>query len=113
MNIRPLRNQVLVQLLPADTQTDSGIVLPDIAQDTPRGERAVPVKATVVAVGHWRTTINGLSILPDFKPGETVVVSQYVGTKLTRSLGANYRLCRVDDVLAVLTDPERGVKSIR
>lgn len=106
MQIRPLKNQVLVQLLPADTQTDSGIVLPDIAQDTPRGERAVPVKATVVAVGHWRTTINGLSILPDFKPGETVVVSQYVGTRLTRNIGENLKLCRVDDVIAIVEEKE-------
>ena len=107
--IRPMTNQVLVRALPPDTQTDSGIVLPDIAQGSTRGEKAAPIKAIVIAVGHWRTTRAGLSILPDFQPGQTVLVSEYAGTKLTRNIGENLKLCRVDDVIAVLTEPTAGV----
>lgn len=67
-------------------------------------EKAWPRKGKVLAIGAWRTTKAGFAILPDFKPGDTVLVNEYLGTKLTRNIGETYRLCRVDDVLAVLTE---------
>ena len=78
--------------------------LPDCAFDTPRGERAKPVEALVVNVGPWRKTKQGFAVLPDFKPGDRVLVGAYQGTKLTRDLGENLRLCNVGDVLAVIDE---------
>lgn len=100
--VRPLNGQVLVRLLRPEYQTHGGLVLPDIALFSPSGEKQRPRKAIVIAVGAWRTTKQGLSILPDFHPGQRVLVSEYFGTKLTRNIGEEYRLCRIDDVLAVL-----------
>src|SRR4029077_6373483 len=102
--LKPLKNQVLVSLLPPDTMTPGGLLLPEIAQNASRGEKAFPRKGVVIAVGAWRTTKQGFAILPDFKPGDTVLVNEYLGTKLTRNIGEQYRLCLVDDVLAVLSE---------
>lgn len=67
-------------------------------------EKARPRKGVVIAIGAWRKTKQGFAILPDFQPGDTVLVSEYLGTKMTRNIGEQYRLCRIDDVLAVLTE---------
>lgn len=104
MNIKPLTNQVLIRLLPPDYNTPGGLVLPDIAADTPHGEKSAPRKGVVMAIGPWRKTEHGFSILPDFHVGQRVLVSEYSGTKLTRNIGENLRLCRVDDVLAVVEE---------
>lgn len=102
MNIRPLTGQVLVRLLPPDYNTPGGLVLPDVATVAHNGEKALPHKAVVLAVGPWRKTKQGFSMLPDVRPGQRVLVSEYVGTKLTRHLGENLRLMRVEDVLATV-----------
>jgi len=99
--IRPLPGQVLLQVLPPKETTDSGLFLPDISHDRERGEKEKPAHALVIAVGPWRKAKNGFSILPDFQPGDKVLVSFYAGTKLTRSIGSRLRLCHVKDVLAV------------
>jgi chaperonin GroES len=106
--IRPLTGQALIRLLPPDEKTDGGLFLPDIAQDSPQGEKAKPRRGLVIAIGPWRTTKDGFAILPDFQPGDTVLLSEYLGTKLTRAIGESLRLCRVDDVLAVLTNGSKG-----
>lgn len=102
--IKPLRGQCLIRLLPPDNTTHGGLHLPDIATESGRGEKAFPRKGLVVAVGPWRQTKQGFHVLPDFQPGQRVLVSEYLGTKLTRSIGDQLRLCRIDDVLAVLDD---------
>lgn len=100
MNIRPFRNQVLIAVLPPDSKTDGGLFLPDVAQFAERGEKPRPRRGTVLAIGAWRTTKQGLAILPDFRPGDQVIISEHSGTKLTRTIGENLRLCNVEDVLA-------------
>ena len=103
MNIKPLKNQVLVKLLPHEYE---GLIFhdPDF-----KDEKAAPRKGVVVAIGQWRTTKQGFSILPDFHVGQRVIVNEYLGTKLTRDIGENYRLCRIDDVLAVCETTLPGV----
>lgn len=97
MNVRPLTGQVLVRILPDEYE---GLIFhdPTLAE---RGEKSPPRKAVVLAVGPWRKTKQGFSVLPDIHVGQRVLVSEYVGTKLTRNLGENLRLMRVEDVLAV------------
>lgn len=103
IKIKPLTGQVLVRLLPPDFWNPTGLLIPESAQVAPQGEKAYPRKAVVVEIGPWRKTKQGFAILPDFHPGQTVVVNEYLGTKLTRNIGEQYRLCRIDDVLASLT----------
>lgn len=111
MEIRPLTGQVLIRLLPQDTFTDGGLVLPDVAKESPQGKKRQPRKGLVIAVGKWRKTKQGFSILPEIHAGQRVLVSEYLGTKLTRHIGEHLRLCRIDDVLAILTEEPDGVPS--
>jgi chaperonin GroES len=110
MQIRPMQGQVLVRLMPPDYWNPVGLHIPESAQLAPRGEKAYPRKASVVAIGPWRKTKQGYAVLPDFHPGQTVICNEYLGTKLTRNIGEQYRLCRIDDVLAVCeeTQPALG-----
>lgn len=68
-----------------------------------RGEKVRPRNGVVVEIGPWRKTKSGFAILPDIKLGDTVIISEYLTTKLNRGIGENLRLCKVDDVLALLT----------
>lgn len=102
MKIRPLTGQVLVQALRPDDKTESGLFIPDIAQESVRGEKAKPFKALVLALGPWKKTKNGYGILPDFGIGHTVLCTPYAGQKLSRNIGERYQLVRSEDVLAVV-----------
>lgn len=99
--IRPLRGQVLVRLLPPEWWNPSGLIIPDIAQEDGFGEKRRPRKGLVVAIGPWKTTRQGLSILPEIKPGEIVICNEYRGVKC-RGWGADFRLLKIDDVLAIV-----------
>jgi co-chaperonin GroES (HSP10) len=101
-----MKGQVLVRILPADSSTDGGLFLPDIAQEAGQGEKKFPSKATVLTLGPMRTGNGGLGILPEFSPGDTVIVTFYSGTKLTHEIGDNLRLLPVTDVLGVLTETD-------
>jgi len=103
-DLKPLRGQVLVRLIPHDLFTKGGLLLPEIATFNERGEKQLPRKAIVVAIGAWRQTKQGFHILPDFHVGQRVLISEYFGTKLTRGFSEHLRLCRIDDVLAVLEE---------
>lgn len=100
--IRPLTGQVLVQLTPTEQTTSGGLYLPDIAHDTPRGEKAKAFKGVVIAMGPWKQTRQGYGILPDFGIGHTVLCTPYRGTKIGRHLGERMQLVRSEDVLAVV-----------
>ncbi len=100
--IKPLTGQVLVELLPPDSKTETGLFIPDVAQNSPRGEKSKPFKAIVVEIGPWPKTKQGYAVLPPFGIGATVLCSAYSGTKLTRNVSERLLLVRSDDVLAVL-----------
>ena len=104
MEIKPLTGQVLLRLLPTEAFSDGGLMLPDIYTGNEPGKKALPRKALVIAIGPWKKTKQGFALLPEIKVGEQVLVSEYLGTKLTRNIGENLRLCRIDDVLAILEE---------
>jgi co-chaperonin GroES (HSP10) len=105
MSVRPLRGHVLVRLLPHEYD---GLIFHDSTLREPE-EKATPRRGIVVSVGAWRKTKDGFSILPDFKPGSRVLINEYLGKSLSRSVGENYRLCEINDVLALLTTDLDGV----
>lgn len=108
MNLRPLTGQVLVQVLPYDGQTAGGLTIPDIAKDGPCGEKKRARRGIIQAIGPWRRVKSGHAVLPEFQVGAQVIISEYIGTKLTRDIGENLRLLPVAHVLAVLTDTDSG-----
>ena len=94
VNIKPLEDKVLVQIVEAETTTASGLVIPDSAAEKPQ-------EAVVIAVGPGRLDDNGNRIAPDVKEGDTVVFSKYGGTELKYG-GEEYLLLSARDLLAVV-----------
>jgi co-chaperonin GroES (HSP10) len=99
MNILPLPGQCLVEILP---HTATGpIIIPDNAKMKDGMGKLPIVQGRVHRLGRWPQKPNGLAVLPEFAPGDTVLCSQYAGQKL-KALGDRFRLVRIADVLAIL-----------
>ncbi|CCI84193.1 co-chaperone GroES [Corynebacterium otitidis] len=94
VNITPLEDRILVQVLEAETQTASGLVIPDSAKERPQ-------EAKVLAVGAGRFDDQGNRIPVDVKEGDTVVFSRYGGTEIKYE-GEDYLILSARDVLAVV-----------
>ena len=99
MNILPLPGQVLVEILHRDKI--GGILLPESVDIRNTNGKLPCVRGIVRKLGRWPQKPNGLAVLPEFSPGDTVLLSQYVGQKLHR-LGDKFRLVPLKDVLAIL-----------
>jgi len=101
MNLQPLGDRLLVELLEEEAVTASGIVLPDTAREKPQRGR-------VVAVGEGkRNETDGERIPLDVTVGDTVFFSKYGGTEIPKSInvgGKEYMLMREADVLAKIVD---------
>lgn len=80
--IKPLKNLVVVELTPAETQTASGIIIPDTAKEKPQ-------QGTIVAIGNS---------VEDVKTGDKVLYGKYLGIEVGRDL----LLIRESDIIAVL-----------
>ena len=93
MNLQPLGDRLIVEVLDEEELTVSGIVLPDTAKEKPQRGR-------VLAVGPGaRTQETGEYIRMDVVEGDEVVFSKYGGTEF--KLGADEVLIlRESDVLA-------------
>nr|WP_304503558.1 co-chaperone GroES [Corynebacterium lemuris] len=94
VNIKPLEDKVLVQIVEAETTTASGLVIPDSAKEKPQ-------EATVIAVGPGRMDEDGDRIPVDVKEGDTVIFSKYGGTELKYD-GEEYLLLSARDLLAIV-----------
>lgn len=94
VNIKPLEDKLLVQIVEAETTTASGLVIPDTAKEKPQ-------EATVVAVGPGRTDENGKRVPMDVAEGDVVIFSKYGGTEINYA-GEEYLILSQRDVLAVV-----------
>jgi len=106
MTIHPLKGQCLVEILPDAKASDGGIVIPDGVQVMDKGGKLPPVKGIVRRLGSWPQKPCGLAVLPEFAPGDTVLCSQYAGVKMRRHIGENFRMVRVEDVIAKMISCE-------
>ena len=94
VNIKPLEDKLLVQIVEAETTTASGLVIPDTAKEKPQ-------EATVVAAGPGRTDENGKRVPMDVAEGDVVIFSKYGGTEI-KYAGEEYLILSQRDVLAVV-----------
>jgi len=92
MNLQPLGDRLIVEVLEEDDTTESGIVLPDTAKEKPQRGR-------VLAVGPGARNADGKRIELDVAEGDEIIFSKYGGTDI--KLGADEILIlRESDVLA-------------
>jgi chaperonin GroES len=89
LKIKPLSDRVIVEPAPAETQTASGIFIPDTAKEKPQNGK-------VVAVGNGKKD-HVMSV----KVGDNVLYGKYSGTELKYE-GKDYLIMREDDILAII-----------
>jgi len=89
LNIKPLADRVVIEPLAAETQTASGLFIPDSAQEKQQ-------KGKVVAVGAGKKD-HDMTV----KKGDTVLYGKYAGTELKMD-SKDYVIMREDDILAIV-----------
>lgn len=94
MKLRPLGDRVIVQRLESETQTASGIVIPESASEKPD-------QGTVVAVGPGRRADDGSLIPLELTVGDKILFGKYAGQS-TKVDGEEFLVIREEEVLAVI-----------
>ena len=95
MDLQPLGDRLIVEVLDEEDVTASGIVLPDTAKEKPQ-------RGKVLAVGPGPRDEDGEYIKMDVEEGDEIIFSKYGGTEI--KLGADEVLIlRESDVLAKVT----------
>src|SRR5437016_14656681 len=102
MDLQPLGDRLIVEVVEEEETTVSGIVLPDTAKEKPQRGR-------VLAVGPGARDENGKHIAMDVADGDEIIFSKYGGTEI--KLGADEVLIlRESDVLAKVTSSGKKSK---
>lgn len=92
--IRPLGERILVKRLDGNEKTESGIYIPDSAQEKPQ-------KGEVLAVGKGRIGEDGSCRPIDLKVGDTIIFGKYSGNEI--NIGDEELLImKEDDVYGVI-----------
>ena len=101
MNLQPLGDRLIVEVLDEEETTYSGIVLPDTAKEKPQ-------RGKVLAVGPGSRDEDGKYVKMDVEEGDEVIFSKYGGTEI--KIGVDEVLIlRESDVLAKVTSaPTKG-----
>jgi chaperonin GroES len=101
MNLKPLGDRLIVEVLEEEETTISGIVLPDTAKEKPQ-------RGNVLAVGPGPRDDNGKHVPMDVEEGDEVVFSKYGGTEI--KVGSDeFLILRETDVLAKVVESRKPV----
>lgn len=93
MKVKPLFDRVLLEVVPSESETKSGIILPTPAQEKSQ-------IAVVVEVGQGGE-LDGKKIEFQVKKGDKVIFARYAGTEVTID-DKKYVIVRQADILAVI-----------
>jgi chaperonin GroES len=95
MKLKPLEDRIVVKPNEAETQTASGLVIPDTAKEKPQ-------QGTVLAVGPGKRAESSGELIPvGIEEGQTVLYSKYGGTEVTVD-GDELLVLNARDVLAIV-----------
>ena len=94
MNIRPIRDRILVKPEDKESVTASGIVIPDNAAEK-------PAKGKVLSVGSGKVTKEGNTIPMVIKEGDTVLYGKFSG-QTVKIEDVEHLILTEDDILAVM-----------
>lgn len=95
LKVRPLSDHILIEPMPKEEKTKSGIVLPDTV------DKEKPEQGRVVAVGPGKTLDSGKTLPPGVKKGDVVLFTKY-GPNEVKIDGKEYLIAREEDILAIL-----------
>ena len=99
MDLKPLGDRMIVEVLEEEETTVSGIVLPDTAKEKPQ-------RGKVLAVGPGRYE-DGQLVPLDVDVGDEVIYSKYGGTEVKVGVD-EYLILRESDVLAKVVSPAKA-----
>ena len=94
IKLTPLEDKIIFKQAEAETQTASGLYIPDNAKEKPQ-------QGEVLAVGPGRRDDKGERIPVDVKVGDKVLYSKYGGTEVPYE-GEDYLIVSSRDILAIL-----------
>lgn len=89
LKIKPLLDRVVIEPMPAETTTASGLIIPDTAKEKPQ-------KGIVAAVGNGKKDYT-----MTVKVGDTVLYGKYSGTELKYE-GKDYLIMKEEEIYAIL-----------
>ena len=92
LNVRPLDDRVVVEVLEAEEKTAGGILLPDTAKQKPQRGR-------VVAVGPGKLLDSGSRVTMSVAKGDEVIFGRYAGSDVNLER-KEYKILREGDILA-------------
>ena len=90
--LQPLGDRIVVKAVEQETQTKSGIYIPDSAKERPQ-------EGSVIAVGPGRVNDDGTRMTMDVAVGDVVIYSKFAGTEFEED-GEEYLIMKESDVLA-------------
>lgn len=76
MNLKPLGDKIVVEVIDEPQTTASGIVLPDTAKEKSQ-------RGKVLAIGSGKLLENGERVALEVAVGDTVVFAKYGGTEVS------------------------------
>jgi len=93
-NIKPLGDRVLVKPLDKETETSSGILLPETAKEKPQ-------EGEVLAIGKGKRDDDGDYIALDVEVGNRVIFAKYAGTEIKLD-GDKLLIMKESDILGII-----------
>ena len=94
--LKPAPGYMIVEPAQKQSQTSSGIFLPDSHEEKPQ-------YGTVIAVGDTVTTESGAVIKTTIKKGDTVVYKKWGGNEV-KIADTEYQFLKFDDILASVNE---------
>lgn len=92
--IKPLSNRVIVERIESESESEGGIIIPDVAKEP-------SYEGRVMAVGPGLRDEKGNRIPLDVSEGDVVLFSKFAGSEVTID-GEDYLIIQEDDILAIL-----------
>jgi chaperonin GroES len=93
LNLKPTAGVLVIEPLEAQTKTDSGIYLPESAEEKPQ-------KGMVLAVGPEEITEQGIKRHSPAKVGDIVIYKKWGGNEV-KIEGVEYLFAKFEDILAI------------
>jgi chaperonin GroES len=96
VNIKPLADRVVLEVLNDTETTPGGIYIPDTAREK-------PIKGKVVAVGPGKLLESGKREEMSVKAGDVVLFAKYGGTDIKFGAG-EYKILSEKDILGIIEE---------
>ncbi len=94
MKFRPLSDRVVVRRVKEESKSAGGIIIPDTAQEKPQ-------EGEIIAVGPGALDDNGKRVLPEVKPGDTVLFGKWSGTEVKID-GQELLIMKESDIMGIV-----------